>query len=126
MKTTVHISGKAVAIETSTAATHALLQRKEPLLAEMELYFSCLVRKKVRFHEVSSPLGDANQQIRVTDELQVSFRPVITQSCSVADVDGDEPPVTDFEIKKPEAFIPHWLYIDFQNGQWQGEFGYQH
>ena len=120
MKKSVNIEGKLVVIELSTAAKAKLLQRKEPLLVEMELYFSCLLRKKVRFHRVS----DLSRQIKVTDELTVSFRPVMTQSCSVADVD-DEPPVTDFEIKKPEAFIPHWLHIDFHNGQWQGEFGYQ-
>lgn len=120
MKTTIHISGKPVEIKLSSAATNALQQRTKPLLAEMELYFSCLIRKKTRFHEDS----DSGDQVQITDGLSVRFRPVMTQSCRVSDVDGDEPPVTDFEIAKPEAFVPHWLHIDFKNNQWQGEFGY--
>ena len=123
MRTTVHINGKPVAIEMSTAATHALLQREKPLLAEMELYFSCLVRKRVRFHELSTPLSNDNQQAWVTDELTVSFRPVMTQSCSIGD--ADEPPVTDFPINRPAAFVPRWLHIDYQREEWLGEFGYR-
>ena len=33
--------------------------------------------------------------------------------------------LTDFPIAKPEAYVPHWLRIDYRKGQWQGEFGYR-
>lgn len=49
----IEINGRTVAIELSRAAIKALAQRSTPLLAEMELYFSCLIRKVVRFHEHS-------------------------------------------------------------------------
>ena len=38
--------------------------------------------------------------------------------------DGDEPPLADFPIVKPTAYVPHWLRIDFRHGKWIGEFGY--
>ena len=121
MKTTIEISGKPIEIILTPAANSALKQRQKPLLAEMELYFSCLIRKQVRFYEDA----DTTDQVQVIDGLSARFRPVMTQSCNVRDMAGDEPPVTDFEVKKPEAFIPHWLHIDYQNNQWCGEFGYQ-
>lgn len=122
MNADVNISGKPVRIEWSQAASDAMQQRITPLLAEMELYFSCLVRKKVRFYDSSAIID--SEQIAVTDSLVVRFRPVVTQSCSIGEFEGDEPPVTDFPIANPVAFIPHWLRIDFQAGQWSGEFGY--
>ncbi|MEN8168818.1 MAG: hypothetical protein ABFS08_01170 [Pseudomonadota bacterium] len=122
MSIEITISGKPVQVELSPAASHAMQQRTEPLLAEMELYFSCLVRKKVRFHSANES-RDA-ERVFVNEQLVVSFRPVMTQSCSVDSVESAAPPVTDFPITTPAAFVPHWLRIDFSDNQWQGEFGY--
>ena len=122
MSVDVTISGKPVRIELSPAASDAMQQRTTPLLAEMELYFSCLVRKKVRFYDRND--GKDVEQVQVNDQFAVRFRPVMTQSCSVDSVESEAPPVTDFPIANPAAFVPHWLHIDFRDGQWQGEFGY--
>ncbi|MFU8836784.1 MAG: hypothetical protein ACNA75_00645 [Thiohalomonadaceae bacterium] len=119
----VTINGKQLRIEITAQAQSALAKRDFPLIAEMELYFSCLVRKQVRFHEVSR--DRIVQSVVVDKHLAVQFRPVMTQSCGVDEVTGEEPPVTDFPIANPAAFVPHWLRIDFRNGHWQGEFGYQ-
>lgn len=117
-QTRVRINGRPVDVRLSRAAEQALAQRQQPLLAEMELYFSCLIRYKVRFQEPADSSG-----IRVNDKLQLRFRPVMTARCG-NDYTGDEPPLTDFPIEKPAAFTPRWLQIDYRRGQWQGEFGY--
>ena len=122
MNTEIEINGKRVRVEVSRAANKAMKKITVPLLAEMELYFSCLVRKKVRFYE-RNDISNA-ERIRVSEQLEVSFRPVMTEVCSVSDTQGDAPPVTDFPIANPKAFIPHWLRIDFKKGEWVGEFGY--
>ena len=114
----IELLGKKVTVSLSHAAVSALSNRSKPLIAEMELYFSCLIRKKVRFRENME--GDL---INVTDQLAVRFRPVMTKTCGV-DYEGDEPPLTDFPIKKPESFVPHWLKIDFKKNEWIGEFGF--
>lgn len=114
----IDVLGKKVTVSLSRAAVNALSSRDKPLVAEMELYFSCLIRKKVRFRENIE--GDA---VNVIDQLLVRFRPVMTKVCSI-DYEGDEPPVTDFPIKKPEAFIPNWLKLDFKKNEWFGEFGF--
>jgi hypothetical protein len=118
-KINVAFGARQVVVELSQAAVRELARRSMPLMVEMELYFSCLIRKKVRFYQ-DAGIGEF---IRATDKLSVGFRPVMTQQCSVHDTVG-APPLTDFEIKNPAHFIPHWLRIDFRKGEWRGEFGY--
>lgn len=116
---TISVAGKPVRVTLTPAAREALWRRDTRLLAEMELYFSCLIRKQVRFREA----GTNEDSIAVNERLHVRFHPVMTARCGV-DYDGDEPPVTDFPITRPEAFTPAWLRIDFRNHQWLGEFGF--
>ncbi len=47
----------------------------------------------------------------------------MTKSCAI-DRNSAEAPLSDFEIKNPVAFVPHWLKIDFRHGNWEGEFFY--
>ena len=112
------IANKPVKLHLSAAAQQALAARSSPLYAEMELYFSCLIRFKVRFYERAVH----NEGIAVSEKLFVNFRPVMTEVCG-KDYEGEEPPLTDFPIVKQEAFVPKWLRIDFRQGEWQGEFG---
>ena len=118
MVTDITIANKPVKLALSSAAQQALAARSSPLYAEMELYFSCLIRFKVRFYE-QAPHGEG---VAVTDKLVVNFRPVMTEACG-KDYEGDEPPLTDFPIIKQDAFVPKWLRIDFRHGEWHGEFG---
>ena len=116
----VQLSGKRITCELSTQAEQALTARATPLVAEMELYFSCLIRKRVRFPE--TPHTDA-RLVRVSDKLMVCFRPVMTRSCAMSDVE-DKPELEAFPIVRPDAFVPKWLKLDFRHGAWSGEFGY--
>ena len=118
MITDLMIANKPLKLHLSSAAQQALAARSSPLYAEMELYFSCLIRFKVRFYEQATD----REGVAVSDKLVVNFRPVMTQACG-KDYDGDEPPLTDFPIVKQDAFVPKWLRLDFRHGEWQGEFG---
>lgn len=115
---TVVFNGKKIAITLSTSAEKELSLRNIPLIAEMELYFSCLIRKAVRFYETVE-----DNDVSVSDKLAIRFRPVMTKTCEVSK-DGSAPPLTDFPIEHGERYIPHWLKIDYKKGQWSGEFGY--
>ena len=105
-------------VRLSDAAKRQLLSETS-LYIEMELYFSCLIRKRVY---VSTLPRDADY-VSAGERLYIGFRPVMTQKCGM-DYAGDEPPVTDFPLAEPERFTPGWLSLDYKNGQWQGEFGY--
>ena len=121
MNTHIEMAGRRIAVRLSAAAETELARRHHPLCVEMELYFSCLIRKQVRFHD--GEIGDDAFSARVADALGIRFRPVMTRACG-RDYEGDEPPLTDFPIANPGSFVPHWLRIDFRGGEWLGEFGY--
>jgi len=118
MQQQIEFHGRMLELTLTPAAANALAQRHTPLLAEMELYFSCLIRKAVRFYET-----ETRDCISVTDTLSLCFRPVMTRQCGT-NYEGDEPPLTDFPITEAQRYVPHWLNIDFRHGQWHGEFGY--
>lgn len=119
MKSSVEIIGKRVEISLTSEALKAIESSVPNLIVEMELYFSCLIRKRVLFR-YAAQTGDATQ---VQDKLYVQFRPVMTNHCGV-DYEGDEPPLTEFPIKEPAAFVPKWLKLDYRKGKWVGEFGF--
>jgi len=126
LQQSIEMDGRTVAIDLSKAASKALAQRSSPLLVEMELYFSCLIRKQVNFRDAAAidNTGDNTPaSVVLNEQLHVCFRPVMTRACG-KDYEGDEPPLTDFPIVNAHAYVPRWLRIDYRKNQWQGEFGY--
>ncbi len=117
--TTIDLEGRPVRVEITQRAQQALAARGTPLLAEMELYFSCLIRKAVRFRD----RGDDADAVPVREGLALRFRPVMTASCTLADYERG-PQLADFPLRRTAAFTPHWLRIDYRRGEWHGEFGY--
>lgn len=116
--------GRALRVRLSPAAHAAAAQLRAPLTIEMELYFSCLVRKAVYFNsEASCTDLPAAARTTLLPNLHLQFRPVTTAHCLVADV-GDKPPVETMPVVKPQAFVPRWVNIDFHRGRWIGEYGY--
>ena len=116
---TLKLGGKPCYVTIAGRAREAMRNLSQPLYIQMELYFSCLIRLKVRFYD-EAPEGE---QVVLGENVYVSFRPVMTAHCSNDDLDT-EPPVTDFPIMSNSPFIPRWLHIDYRHHQWQGEFGY--
>jgi hypothetical protein len=108
---------KSLEIRLSAAARDALARRTAPLVAEMELLFSCLLRKRVHFGEETAA------STPVSDRLAVRFKPIMTRRCSVAE-GGASPPSERFPLENPRPYVPHWLAIDYRKGEWVGEFGY--
>ena len=74
MNLTLH--DKTLDIRLTAAAERALSWRTPPLVAEMELLFSCLFRKRLLFRERADPATPVN------DYLAVRFRPIMTRRCS--------------------------------------------
>ena len=116
----VSLWGKPLKLSISHKAQVQLDRRTKPLLLEMELYFSCLVRKRVYVRDHTN----GEEAAALSDKLSVSFRPVVTQSCAMREVERDNPPVMDMPIVKPERYFPHWLTLDYKRGKWLAEFGY--
>lgn len=123
-KQNVEMLGKQIQVEISKHAERQLNNRKAPLFVEMELYFSCLLRKEIRIRETLREKLDEEFSAQLSEFLHISFRPVMTKSCSVSSCAGEKPPLSDFPIKKPQSYVPKWLKLDFKKGEWCGDFGY--
>ena len=108
--------GKSLDVRLSAAADRALQQRAQPLGVEMELLFSCLLRKRVRF-------GEAAPDAVLAGPLALRFKPVMTRKCTVAE-GGASPPSEHFPLENPRPYVPNWLTIDYRRGEWVGNFGY--
>lgn len=117
MTRSIEILGRKVWVEITPAAQAALADRNTPLHAEMELYFSCLIRKRVRFD-----VPQRGPVALVGQELSIGFRPVMARGCAIADYTPEA--LEDLPITEPARFVPHWLRIDCRDGAWRGEFGY--
>lgn len=113
--------GRTVQVRLSPSALDAASALPVSLIVEMELYFSCLVRKAVRFRTADDGALDI-ECASINERLLLSFRPVTTEHCALTDAAA--PPLETMPVKRPQAFLPRWLNIDFRRGEWRGEFGY--
>jgi hypothetical protein len=119
--TSLCVGGRELELRLSERAQAQLARQAAPLDIEMELYFSCLLRKRVRF--LDAPHADAAARVALSDKVSVSFRPVMTHACSAREVVG-EPAVEGVPLARPAPFTPKWLALDYVHGRWSGEFGY--
>jgi hypothetical protein len=116
------LGSRELELRLTPAAERALAAERGPFDIELELYFSCLIRKRVCFR--SEAHTDAIARVPLTDTVTVSFRPVMTHACTLAGA-GDAPPALEaLPIARPEAFTPRWLALDHRSGKWTGEFGF--
>lgn len=113
------LGGRPLELRLTRRAERALRAQREPLEIEMELYFSCLLRKRVYFLSVPR---DPVARAALTPNVSVSFRAVTTRACVVGDVAG-RPDVERLPLERASAFVPRWLALDHR-GEWTGEFGY--
>ena len=125
---------KPVTVQLSAAASTQGARLETVLLIEIQIYFSCLLGKRLAFYTntemdgawqvekeaFAAMLDDAQ---KLTDNIYVRFNTVMTKACPVSDYIGP-PPVTDFTIKNQKPYVPSWLDIDFKKGEWSGEYGW--
>lgn len=125
---------KTVEIKLSKSAGEQSQQLTSVLLIEIQIYFSCLLGKRLAFYseqplkgawqlsadEFTAVLKDAQ---KLSDNLYVRFNTVMTKDCPVGDYIGP-PPVTDFTINNQKPYVPNWLNLDFKDGQWAGHYGW--
>jgi len=73
------LGGRELDLRLTRAARKALAQVSKPLTIELELYFSCLIRKRVRF--LDAPHEDSVACAALGPQVQMCFRPVMTRAC---------------------------------------------
>ncbi|ODV13645.1 MAG: hypothetical protein ABT20_01755 [Rubrivivax sp. SCN 70-15] len=117
---TVTINGKPVRVECTRSAAQRLAERAQPLVLELDLFFSCLVKKQVRVHD-AAPSG--RETVRVTDRLELYFRAVTSTACSMelAERLGGQPE-TEIDTPVTRRFAPKRARLDVVRGEWQAAF----
>lgn len=121
MGKTLRLGERELELRLSARAEEQLARQRPALDIEMELYFSCLIRKRVHFR--TRPNDGVAVRAALTDNVSVSFRPVTTRACSVREA-GEAPGVVTLPLVRPHAFTPKWLALDYARGAWSGNFGY--
>ncbi|MHB8534036.1 MAG: hypothetical protein ACYDBW_01155 [Sulfuricaulis sp.] len=120
MNATIYLYGKPVCVELSSRAERALAKRTDPLFAEVQLIFGCMVAKRIWFRE------EANKDaVPVTSKLSVWFRPArYARSCSFDEIDsGAEASDYPMAVDR-KGFVPDLVRIDYRAGKWVGDFTY--
>jgi hypothetical protein len=123
MRREITLGTRRVNVTLTDRAEDALANQTTPLDIELELYFSCLIRKRVNV--LTAPHPDVAARTNLTPAITVSFRPVMTEHCSIRDVES-APGVRGVTLANGAAFTPRWLTLDYHHGQFCGEFGYAH
>ena len=101
----------------SRAAHQALKRRQLPLIIEMQLYFSCNIKKLVYFHQQFD-----HPTVPVSDQVSVYFRAVRATSCDPIEFARNYPTDMTFESEAAQRMHARSLDIDYRDGKWQGSF----
>jgi hypothetical protein len=118
VKNEILLNNRPISVNISEAALRHLKNTAKPLLIEVELYFSCLIKKVCHFREIEN----IDDYVRVIDGLFVHFRATMTNKCSIKEFDKER--TADFPIVNQKPYIPKWVNIDYVGNAWSGEFGY--
>lgn len=113
------VNGRRVEVEWTARAERALREQSSPVVADLVLHFSCLVKKSVI---VRDDVADTALSW-VDPRLAIRFRAVTSVACAMetAMLEGGQPLA---EIAAPAArrIAPKRLALDYRDGRWQGEY----
>ncbi|MDH3636240.1 MAG: hypothetical protein OES20_16195 [Gammaproteobacteria bacterium] len=115
----VRINQREVDVCWTDRAEAALRASDRPLIVELQLYFSCVVKKRVLFHRSA----EFDTTI-VNDKLELAFRPIGSAVCDPREFALNHPAGTDLSQGVALRMVPRRVEIDFRRGAWTGQFYY--
>lgn len=116
----IKLNDKDIEVNWTKRAAEALNLRSLPLIVEMQLYFSCVVKKRVVFHDQV----DFVPVKTVNDRLKLYYRAVQSAACAPETFVQEYPQQGLLESEAARNMQPSKLNIDYKNRQWQGEMGF--
>lgn len=117
---TLRINQREIEFSWTDRAETALQHRRRALVVELQLYFSCVVKKRVLFHQ---PPMDF-ESFRVNDKIELYFRPIASAACDPNEFATRYPPGRDLSAGAAARMLPRSVEIDYRRGNWQGQFYY--
>ena len=113
----VDLHGYSVTVYWTTRANQALLARTRPLVIEAQLYFSCVIKKRVLFHDATT-----ESDIPVHNLLRLRFRLVEASSCDPLEFARYYPEQKELHPVSVDNIRPKEIRFDWIKGDWYGEF----
>jgi len=107
-------------VQWTGCAERALCSRRVPLVIEMQLNFSCVVKKRVLFHDRTD-----FETTGINDNIQIAFRPIQAAACDPEEFARNYPVGRVLNAPAATRMIPSKISIDFRKRRWQGEFGFE-
>lgn len=117
VKDSIDIRGKKLLIMYTKRAEHALKKRSHSLIAELQLYFTCVVQKHVVFHQTTEMETHVAK-----NNLEIAFHTVQSESCDPTEFASNHPVKKELNSKGAQAMRPSVLKIDYKHEQWIGNF----
>lgn len=119
---TISINARPIRVEWTQRAQYELDHRSLPLVVELEVYFSCMV--KMNIHFLDAPKNN-NLTTAISDKLLMYFRPVTSTDCSLEHGTklGRQPEI-ELHNKAVAGMVPKHVFIDFKDKKWVGGFDY--
>ena len=111
------VRGARVIVRYTKSARAALQKRTRPLIVEMQIYFSCMVQKRVLFHD-----DYEHDMTAVNDKIAVALRVVESQVCDPHYYAEKHPVRRELLSDGARKMKARELLIDFKNNNWSGEF----
>ena len=115
----IDIRGKKMSIMYSKRAEKALKKRDTSLIAELQLYFTCVVQKRVVFHEHSDI-----ETVTANPNLEIAYHTVQSNNCNPVEFAEKHPVKKELDSKGAKTMRPSLFQIDYKNGQWIGDFSF--
>lgn len=114
------VEGRPLELRWSDRAESELQRSRQCLVVELQLYFSCVVKKRVLFHQQAD-----FATTRVDDRIEVAFRPIASAVCDPNEFARSHPAGRDLSPGPAVRMVPPIVEIDYRGGHWQGEFRYR-
>jgi len=99
-------------------AERALSLLPQAINVELQLYFSCMVKKRVLFHQQTVPF----KTDPVTPLLNIAFRSVQSDTCSPEEFAAHYPQKMALDNPALRKMYPRELYIDYIDNHWSGDY----
>lgn len=113
----IELYGRPLDISWTRRAQKALEKRKQPLFVEMQLTFSCVVKKRLIFHDCY-----AHGSVPVFEKLSLDFRTVEPTSCDPEEFARNYPERRELKSGAARRMNAKKLVFDYKKSKWVGEF----
>ena len=116
---TVRINQREVEVKWTARADRELRRLDQGLVVELQLYFSCVVKKRVLFHT-----GSGIDAVPVNDRLGLTFQSIASAVCDPREFADSYPEGKNLSSGRAARMVPRTVELDFRRGGWEGQFYY--